>query len=76
MLINNKFYFLANGHFFSLHVLRFISLSCNFRKFYITSILFDPFQPSVVSYKNQSFVLLCKTNDWFLHETQHWIEMG
>ena len=48
MLINNKFYFLANGHFFSLHVLRFISLSCNFRKFYITSILFNPFQPSVV----------------------------
>ena len=24
-----------------------------------------------VSYRNQSFVLLCKTNDWFLYETKH-----
>ena len=26
--------------------------------------------------RNQSFVFLCKTNDWFLHETQHWCEIG
>ena len=27
-------------------------------------------------YRNQSFVLLWKTNDWFLRETQHWVEKG
>ena len=29
-----------------------------------------------VSYRNQSFFFLCKTNDWFLYETQHFIKMG
>ena len=29
-----------------------------------------------VSYRNQSFFLLCKTNDWFLYETQQWAEMS
>ena len=29
-----------------------------------------------VSYRNQSFVLQCKSNDWFLYVMQHWIEMG
>ena len=28
-----------------------------------------------MSYRNQSFVLLCKINDWFLYEMQHWAEM-
>ena len=27
-------------------------------------------------YRKQSLVLLCKRNKWFLHETQHWTEMG
>ena len=29
-----------------------------------------------VSYRNQSFVLQSKTNDWFLNERQSWTEMG
>ena len=29
-----------------------------------------------VSYRNQSFVFLCKTNDWFLYKTQLWAKMG
>ena len=29
------------------------------------------FHPSIVSYRKQSFILLFKTNDWFLYETQH-----
>ena len=29
-----------------------------------------------VSYRNQSFVLLCKANEWFLYETQLLAEMG
>ena len=24
-----------------------------------------------ISYRNQSFILLCNTNDWFPYETQH-----
>ena len=28
-----------------------------------------------MSYRNQSFVLLCKVNDWFVYEMQHWAEM-
>ena len=28
-----------------------------------------------ISYRNQSFVLLCKLNYWFLHEMQHWAEI-
>ena len=27
-------------------------------------------------YRNQSFVLACKSNDLFLYETQYWSEMG
>ena len=34
----------------------------------------DSFQQCCVSYRNQTFVLLFKTNDWFLFETQHWAE--
>ena len=29
-----------------------------------------------ISYRNQSFDLQCKSNDWFLYRTQHWAEMG
>ena len=29
-----------------------------------------------ISYRNQPFVLLCKSNNWFLYEMQHWDEMG
>lgn len=27
------------------------------------------------SYRNQSFDLLCKSNEWFLYEMQHWAEI-
>ena len=38
--------------------------------------LSDKIRQCCVSYKNQSIVLLCKTIDWFLYGTQHWVEMG
>ena len=28
-----------------------------------------------IPYKNQSFNLHCISNDWFLHEMHHWVEM-
>ena len=34
------------------------------------------FSPVLCSYRNQSFFLQSKTNDWFLYETQHWVEMS
>ena len=43
--------------------------------FYIHLHEFKPFQPSVVSYRSQSFALLCKTNDWFPYEMQRQVEM-
>ena len=44
-------------------------------KFQITYI--NPFQPSVVFHIETSHLfLLCKTNDWFLYETQRWPEMS
>ena len=30
----------------------------------------------LLSYRNQSFHVFCKTNDCFLHKTQHWTEMS
>ena len=33
------------------------------------------FSPVYVSYRNQSFVLICKTNGWFLYKIQ-WAKMG
>ena len=29
-----------------------------------------------ISYRKQSFDLLCKSNDWFLCEMQHWTKMN
>ena len=29
-----------------------------------------------ISYRNQSFDLHCKSNDWFLYEMQHWPKIG
>ena len=29
-----------------------------------------------ISYRNQSYVLHCKSNDWFLNEMQRWAEMS
>ena len=29
-----------------------------------------------ISYRNQSLDLLCKLNDWFLYEMQHWAKIG
>ena len=29
-----------------------------------------------IPYRNQSFDLHCKSNDWFLYEIEHWAEMG
>ena len=38
---------------------------------------FFPFKPSVAFHiETNYFFLQSKTNDWFLHETQHWAEMG
>ena len=34
------------------------------------------YSPVCISYKNQLFNLLCKSNDWFLNEMQHWTGMG
>ena len=34
----------------------------------------EQFQPSVAFHIETSH--LSKTNDWFLYETQHWVEMG
>ena len=35
------------------------------------NIYIKPFQPSVfISYRNQSFVLFCKKNGWFLYEME------
>ena len=42
----------------------------------LSSINFKPFQQCCIWYRNQSFDLLCKTNNWFLCELQHWTEMG
>ena len=41
-------------------------------KIFLARMCFYPISAqSCVSYRNQSFFLLCKTNDWFLYETQH-----
>ena len=37
---------------------------------------FTHFSPRCISYRNQSFDLLCKSNDLFLYEMQHWADMG
>ena len=31
---------------------------------------------SCISYRNQLFDFLCKSNDWFLYQMQHWAEIG
>ena len=31
---------------------------------------------SCISYRNQLFGFLCKSNDWFLYQMQHWAEIG
>ena len=40
--------------------------------------LFNLFRPSVAFHmkNSHSFILLSKTNDWFLYEMQNWVEMG
>ena len=40
--------------------------------------LFNLFRPSVAFHmkNSHSFILHSKTNDWFLYEMQHWVEMG
>ena len=47
---------------------------------WMSTLLVNPILPisaqCCISYRNQAFVLLCKGNDWFLCEIQHWFEMG
>ena len=46
----------------------------------VTTTAIENFRPisalCCVSYRNQSYDLHCKSNDWFLYETQHWAETG
>ena len=47
---------------------------------WMSTLLVNPILPisaqCCISHRNQAFVLLCKGNDWFLCEIQHWFEMG
>ena len=42
--------------------------------------LLKPYQPILaqcfISHRNQSFDLQRKSNEWFLYEIQHWVDMG
>ena len=51
--------------------------SAAWRCFYSSIILPEPISAySFISYRNQSFDLNKKLNDWFLYETKHWAKMG
>ena len=44
---------------------------------YMNFVDINPFSAQCcISYRNQSFDLKCKSNNWFLREMQHWAEMG